>query len=176
MMIHTSPTDRDAMTDFIEQMGLMAESDGMARIAGRIIGLLLLSDAPCDLESIAERLQVSHGSVSTNTRMLEQMGIIERLTAPGDRRVRFRIGADPAGQMLQRDLQRQQRMDALVQATLEALPPDAVGRRNLEGMHVFHTMAIRRSQEMLAEWGAHVRSSRRTATRTAGGDARIEGR
>ena len=176
MISHTPPTERDAATDFIEQMGLMAESDGMARIAGRIIGLLLLSEAPCDLESIAERLQVSHGSVSTNTRMLEQMGIIERMTAPGDRRVRFRIGADPAGQMLQRDLQRQQRMDALVQATLEALPSDAVGRRNLEGMHVFHTMAIRRAQEMLAEWGAHVRSSRRTASPTPVGVPDIQGR
>lgn len=160
MMTPPSTRDHDVAIEFIEQMGLMAEADGLARIAGRIIGLLLLSDEPCDLEGMAERLRVSHGSVSTNTRMLEQMGIIERQTAPGDRRVRFRIGADPAGQMLQRDLQRQQRLDTLVQSTLEALPPDAAGRRNLEDMHVFHTLAIRRAQEMLADWAAHRRSLR----------------
>lgn len=85
---------------FIERMGLASEGDGMPRISGRILGLLLLEGGPLGFEEIAERLQVSRGSVSTNTRLLEQRGIIERVTRPGDRRDYFQIGDAPGESML----------------------------------------------------------------------------
>ena len=159
----------DVATAFIEQMGLLTEDVGMPRIAGRIMGLLLIDETPVDLVGIADRLQVSHGSVSTNTRLLESLGVIERVTVPGDRRVRFRLGVDPAGQFLERELQRQYRLGALVRSTLDALPPEASGRANLEKMLAFHAIKIRRSSEMLAEWVAHLGAQDRRTSRTMRG-------
>jgi DNA-binding transcriptional regulator GbsR (MarR family) len=38
------------------------------------------------LDEMAEQLQVSKASVSANARLLETIGMIERVTKPGDRR------------------------------------------------------------------------------------------
>jgi DNA-binding transcriptional regulator GbsR (MarR family) len=61
-------------------------------MAGRILGCLLISDQPY-LSSIelSEILQASKGSLSTMTRFLLQMGLIERVGLPGRRRDYFRI-------------------------------------------------------------------------------------
>jgi DNA-binding transcriptional regulator GbsR (MarR family) len=64
---------------FIERMGLALEADGLPRIAGRIFGLLLVSEDACSLDDLACDLKVSKASVSTNARMLEQRAVLERV-------------------------------------------------------------------------------------------------
>src|SRR5688572_19081616 len=71
---------------FIERAGMLWEEDGLPRIAGRIFALSLLSEDPLSLDEIAEQLGVSKASVSTDTRLLERMGFLERITKPGDRK------------------------------------------------------------------------------------------
>ena len=71
---------------FVERMGLLSESDGLSRIAGRIFGFLLVTPGECSLDGMAEALGVSRASVSTEARRLAQIGIIERVSRPGDRR------------------------------------------------------------------------------------------
>ncbi|MGK7311895.1 MAG: GbsR/MarR family transcriptional regulator [Candidatus Longimicrobiales bacterium M2_2A_002] len=80
--------------DVVERMGLFFERDGLSRIAGRLLGHLLLSETPRSLDELAEALQVSKSSVSINVRLLERMGTVERVTIPGDRRDYYRIAAD----------------------------------------------------------------------------------
>ena len=47
----------DAQTeDFIENMGLSLEADGLPRIAGRIFGLLLVSEGALSLDDLASEL------------------------------------------------------------------------------------------------------------------------
>lgn len=69
----------------IEEMALHHENQGLSRIAGRIIGLLMVSQEPLSSEQIATTLQVSIGSVSTNIRMLLKIGIAEKKSVTGDR-------------------------------------------------------------------------------------------
>ena len=57
-------------------MGVALESDGLPRIAGRIFGLLLVSEDARSLDDLAAELRVSKGSVSTNARLLEQRGLV----------------------------------------------------------------------------------------------------
>lgn len=64
-----------ATAHFVESMGLTLESDGLPRIAGRIFGWLLVSEEAQSLDDLAAELRVSKGSVSTNTRLLEQRGV-----------------------------------------------------------------------------------------------------
>lgn len=81
---------------FVEEMGLLIEQSGGARMMGRMIGYLLICDPPEQSASdLAEALHASAGSVSQTTRQLLAAGMVERVARPGDRKiyVRFRDGA-----------------------------------------------------------------------------------
>lgn len=80
--------------DVIERMGLFFEKEGLPRIAGRVLAYLLLSPEPRTLEQLAEALKVSRSSVSTDARLLERRGTVERVTVPGDRRNYYQIAAN----------------------------------------------------------------------------------
>ena len=90
----------EAVQQLVEQMALICEKEGMPRIGGRIFGYLLATDQTFSLEDLAEQLQASKASVSTNARMLEQFGMIRRVSVLGDRRDFYRVQDDPWEQML----------------------------------------------------------------------------
>jgi DNA-binding transcriptional regulator GbsR (MarR family) len=77
---------RESLSRFIEQLGLYFEGFGLPRIAGRLLGLLIVTDHALPLDEIATRLQVSRASVSTNARLLLATRMIERVGVPGERR------------------------------------------------------------------------------------------
>lgn len=84
-------------TDFIESVGVLWESDGLPRIAGRIFGYLIVQSEPSSLDELAAGLAVSKASISTDARRLEQLGLITRISRPGDRRDYYTVdGAAPA--------------------------------------------------------------------------------
>ncbi len=77
---------------FAEEMGLVLEQLGLPRMAGRALGWMLVSDTPYHtLDGIAEALQASKGCISAMTRLLIQLGLVERVALPGQRRDHFRI-------------------------------------------------------------------------------------
>jgi DNA-binding transcriptional regulator GbsR (MarR family) len=77
---------------FVEDMSLYFEQMGMPRMAGRVLGVLLISDPPAQsINDLCEVLQASKSSISTTTRLLVEMGLIERVRSPVPRRVYFRF-------------------------------------------------------------------------------------
>mgnify|MGYP000879539901 CR=1 FL=1 len=77
---------------FVEDISLYLEQTGIPRMAGRILGVLLVADPPeQSIDDLCERLQASKSSVSTNARLLSEMGLIERVPSPIPRRVCFRF-------------------------------------------------------------------------------------
>lgn len=77
---------------FIEEVGLMFELVGLPRMSGRIFGWLLICEPQQQSHSeLADVLKASKGSISTMTRLLIQIGFIERISLPGDRRDYFQI-------------------------------------------------------------------------------------
>jgi DNA-binding transcriptional regulator GbsR (MarR family) len=77
---------------FIEDISLYFEQMGLPRMAGRILGVLLISNPPeQSMTDLCEVLQVSKSAVSTNTRLLDEMGLIERVPSPMPRQVSFRF-------------------------------------------------------------------------------------
>ena len=111
-----------ANQDFIERMGLTLEEDGLPRIAGRIFGLLLLSDEPHSLDDLAAELQVSKGSVSTNARLLEQRGLLEQVCRPGDRRDYYRVPSELFLHTMALGLERWARFHATIASARASLP------------------------------------------------------
>ncbi len=88
--------DKDARRQeeghFVEDMGLLFEQGGHPRMAGRMLGWLLICNPPHQSTAqLAEALQASKGSISTMTRLLLQMGFIERVAMPANRREYFRL-------------------------------------------------------------------------------------
>ena len=61
----------ETTTQLVERFGLRFEEDGLPRIAGRMLGLLMVSAEPRSLDELAEELQASKTSASTNARLLE---------------------------------------------------------------------------------------------------------
>lgn len=88
----TNDQQQPEQQHFIEDVGLAFEGSGLPRMAGRILGWLLICDPPHQSPGeLAEVLQASKGSISSMTRLLEQIGLIERLSLPRERRDYFRI-------------------------------------------------------------------------------------
>ena len=77
---------------FIEDISLYFEQMGLPRMAGRILGVLLISNPPeQSLTDLCEVLQASKSAVSTSARLLDEMGLIERVPSPVPRQVYFRF-------------------------------------------------------------------------------------
>jgi DNA-binding transcriptional regulator GbsR (MarR family) len=149
----------------IEAFGLMAQEDGLPRIAGRIHGLFLVQEEErSSLADIAERLKVSRGSVSTNLRLLESVGVLQRSSLPGDRHVYYRLNADPYAHMLERHVRRLNRFqDVVDKASLELPGSQVRARARLGEMNRFFSGALEGMNRLLAEWRQRHDASHRKA-------------
>ena len=77
---------------FIEDISLYFEQMGLPRTAGRVLGVLLISDPPAQsLTDLCALLDASKSSVSTTTRLLVEMDLIERVPSPMPRQVYFQF-------------------------------------------------------------------------------------
>ncbi|UCD24807.1 MAG: MarR family transcriptional regulator, partial [Gemmatimonadota bacterium] len=136
----------------IEQMGLQWEAEGRPRIAGRLFALMLLEDRDFTLEELAELLQVSRGSMSTNTRLLEAHGVIERVAKSGDRRVYYRLTADPYRAMIESHLKRMERTREVIAHARKELAVETKKKHlRLAEVERFHKFAITAINTLLAE-------------------------
>jgi DNA-binding transcriptional regulator GbsR (MarR family) len=77
---------------FIEDIGLFFEQMGMPRMAGRILGVLLISDPPAQsITELSEKLKASKSAIIIMARLLVEDGLIERVASPMPRRDYYRF-------------------------------------------------------------------------------------
>ena len=140
-------------TDFIEKFCIVAEQDGFARIAGRIMGFLLVNEGPFTLDELADQLQISKTSASTNARLLEQYNLIQREVKAGDRRDFYRLAEDHWERMFDVVKNRMQKFHDVLGKTIEALPADeAYARARLKEAQNFHAFMLESISERIKEW------------------------
>lgn len=94
----------EPLHDFVERLGLIWESQGLPRIAGRVVGYLMLQAEPLSLDQIATVLGVSKASVSNDARYLARLGLVELVTRRGDRRDYYVIAPDMPRRMTEQKL------------------------------------------------------------------------
>lgn len=145
---------------FVQTMGLAMESDGLPRIAGRIFGLLLVSEDARSLDDLAAELRVSKGSVSTNARLLEQRGVLEQVSRPADRRDYYQVRRDLFSNTMAQRLARWQRFHDAIAVARTVLPiHSSEVQERLEEYQEAYAYMSRVIREALARWQA-TRSAR----------------
>jgi DNA-binding MarR family transcriptional regulator len=124
------PTYDAVRVDFIEKTGLVTQAEGLPRIAGRVFGMLIYDGEVVSFSDLATKLQVSRASISTSIRILEERGLVKRVTKPGQRQDFFQLAPNPYATMLEGIQNRNQSIKADIAQTIESLPADAdaVGR------------------------------------------------
>lgn len=90
----------DSRAEFLTLMERVAALQGLTPIAARILGVLLFDGAEMSFSELAEELQVSRGSISTNTRMLVDGHVIARIRHPGQRQDYFRVAPELFSQLM----------------------------------------------------------------------------
>ncbi len=136
---------------FIERNAIQAETSGLPRIAGRLIGIFLLDGGPISFAELAERMQASRASVSTNTRLLERLGIIERVAMRGERQDFFSLRANPFLIVLEQSIADCQRFTTYVDELLAASPLPAEATARLQQAQDFHAVTAQTLQELLGK-------------------------
>jgi DNA-binding transcriptional regulator GbsR (MarR family) len=139
---------------FVEEVGLLFEMVGLPRMAGRVLGWLLISSpghqSPTEL---AEVLQASKGSISTMTRLLVQFGLIERISLPGQQRDYFRIRPNAWSELTKRRMAQIAAFRQLAQRGLELLKNrDPQSLQRLEEMRDMHAFLEEELPLMLERW------------------------
>ncbi len=158
-----------AIAEFVEQMGFILQAEGLSRIAGRIMGLMIMHGGPFGFNELSERLSVSRASISTNTRLLEDLGVIERTATAGHRQDYFRLSRQPYARMLRGVVRRMRRAREVVEGTQEALPQDMEGAQDrLNELDAFYEALIESFVNVIDAWDAKRQTSasqkRETAT------------
>jgi len=139
---------------YVEEVGIVFEQTGLPRMAGRILGWLLIANPPHQsMEELTEALMASKGSMSSMTRMLIQMGLIERVSLPGVRHAYFRLRPDAWQHMVRRGLVDEIRMvRELAERGLGLLNGKTVTRTWLKEMRDVYTFLEREFPVLLERW------------------------
>jgi DNA-binding transcriptional regulator GbsR (MarR family) len=138
---------------FVEQLGLIYQAEGMPRIAGRIIGLMILNARPFSFDELSKALKISRGSVSTNTRMLEAWGVLQRVSMPGERQDYFKLAKRPYSQMLERQLDKTRRVRSEVAQARDRIPEDhAIARTRVDELIRFYDVVVDTTETALAQF------------------------
>ena len=140
---------------FVEDVGIVFEQTGLPQMAGRIFGWLLISDPPHQsTEQLTEALIASKGSISSMTRLLIQIGLIERLSLPGVRHDYFRLRPDAWQHLISRGLEDEIKMfRQLAERGLKVLADKTpLTRKWLEEMRDIYDFLEREFPALLERW------------------------
>jgi predicted transcriptional regulator len=152
---------------FVGEMGQTFEADGFTRIGGRLFGHLLLAERPLSLDEIAEALQVSKASVSTDARRLLDKGVLERSGKPGDRRDYWQVAPDFFASLMQHRVERWRRLNVLIGELKRRSPnPGAPVRARLRYMEDVYAYISERVDDALDSWQARRAARARGRART----------
>lgn len=152
MSAHDMSIHDNAINDFIEHMGRVSEGDGLPRIAGRLFAFLIANDGEHSLRSLSERLQVSRGSISTNAKLLESLGVIERVTQAGDRQDYFRLRDDPYAQLFRGIVIRMDNALAGIHKATANMDDKSGSVKRIKQLESFYQSFLTHTQTLLDTW------------------------
>jgi DNA-binding transcriptional regulator GbsR (MarR family) len=161
----------DGIRDYVNETGLLLENAGMPRIAGQVLGWLQVCEPETQsLSDIVTALGVSRASASTSTRLLEQVGFLERTIRHGDRRDYYRISRDGWHRFMQTRIETMRRLRRNADhglRVMEGEPPHC--RQRLERMRRLYAFLEREMPRLLERFETD-ESDHRSELETNGSD------
>lgn len=147
---------------YVEDFGLLFGQFGLSRMLGRVLGALMISDPPeRSAEELSEVLGASRGSISSATRSLIQMSLVQRWSKPGERRDYFRIKPGAWHEIMRREMEALRGFREIAERGLDLLDSkEASARRNLEEMRDFYAYWEREMPAVLERWERHAEGKR----------------
>lgn len=150
-MKKTTPETHEEKLKFTEDFSLIFEENGHPRIAGQIIGWLIICDPPeQSFSDLVENLQVSKASVSNMTRMLLQVGFIEKVRKPGERQLYFKLVDDAWRKVMENHLEFVFSLRDLASQYLEE--PDHKNIDRLQEMHEYHKFIAQKMPQVIEDF------------------------
>ena len=113
------------------------ESQGIPRIGGRMLGLLMIAHWPLSAADMAGILEVSRGSISTNLRLLLSTGMVEKAPIARARTMQFAFSDEAMEHRLTASVKSVQAFKRLLQQAAEATP-----RRDPARHHIDDSLAV----------------------------------
>lgn len=155
----------EAHLNYAEDFGLLFEQAGGARMLGRVLGVLLTSEPPeRSAGELADELGASRGSISQATRTLVQMGMVRRLSRPGERRDYFRMKHNAWQETTRQQMALIGVFQEMAERGLGLLAPDSrEAREGLEEMRDFYAFWEREVPAALERWDEEKRRRNREA-------------
>ncbi len=142
--------DEATLSQFIENMGLHFEEYGIPRIGGKILGLLLVATRPP--EEMAEVLQVSRSSISTNLRTLQMAGLADRVSLPGERSDYYVFSDEAWENSLEMRLESVQNLREMAQEGLQGLAEEHPARQRIDEIIDWTGLLQQAYEKLLQEW------------------------
>jgi len=138
---------------FAEDAGLMFDQWSLPRMAGRVWGLLIVTEEP-QLSSLdlAERLGTSAASISSATRYLLQNNLIDRVRVPGERREFFTLTPTSLRSIYLRRIAAVADMHRMAERALTSFEDRPVAHRRLSEMHDFYEWLELELAAVLRRW------------------------
>ena len=147
-----------AEDQFIEDMGLYFEAQGVPRMAGRMLAWLLICEPPEQtMPDIVARLGASKGSISTMARILMQFELVERVSRRGIRADFYCIAPDFADKVMGGAIKQFADMRVITERGLALLDAQAGRAARLQDLHDIYRFLEERFPILLAEWRAQRR-------------------
>jgi DNA-binding transcriptional regulator GbsR (MarR family) len=155
------------VSEFVEEAGLAYGTLGLPRMAGRIVGYLLVCDPPHQTQpDLARELQASKGSISSMLRVLEQIGMVKRVTRPGQRREFVTIPEGAAGDMMLDGMRKTTIVRRLAEQgvrLLRDMPPEQT--RRIRELHDLYAFLDREVPALIERWQAQRPGAQKPAPR-----------
>jgi DNA-binding transcriptional regulator GbsR (MarR family) len=159
----------DPIRRFVDDTGLLLEAAGMPRIAGQVLGWLLVCDPEAQsLTDLSEVLSISKASASTTTRLLTQFGLIERTLLAGDRRDYYRVADDAWHRFFQSRMATMHKLQRNAERGLQLLADAPPARRaRLERMRALFGFLEREMSRLMRQFESEHAGARASANYAA---------
>jgi DNA-binding transcriptional regulator GbsR (MarR family) len=109
--------------EFMEQVGAVADVSGMPPSFVQVFAWLVVCEPPYQsVDQMSDVLGLSAGAISMATATLIRMGLVERFTQPGQRRLYYRFRAGGWERMLRSRLEATAHMRQLAERALASAP------------------------------------------------------
>lgn len=133
------PIGSDQLLGWVERVAtFFAEHYGLPPITGRILGWLMICDAPeQSAGEIAAAIGASRASLTTSMRFLTASGLVRRLTRAGGRTTYYRVDDDMWDTLIRRRIASMLSFSKITLDGMSLIGPDGPQATRLRAAHQF---------------------------------------